>query len=131
LTAGLSAWTKNEGLVFVTASFVFWAYMSWREGRLIVKDYSLGAGGPLIIIVLFKAFLAPGNPLISGNQGLLVSLVDPVRYLAVLREVVAAFWRADPARYLVGLPQVGAAVWSDHQGLAGFLLILIAYACEV
>ncbi len=131
LTAGLSAWTKNEGLVFVTTSFVFWAYISWRERGLMVKDYLLGAGGPLIIIGLFKAFLAPSNDLFSGNQGLLVYLADPARYIAVLREVGTMFWSADPSSYLVTVPKVGGTFWSAPQSLASFLLILIAYACLV
>ena len=131
LTAGLSAWTKNEGLVFIITNLVVWAYISWRERKLIVKDYLLGAGGPLLIIGLFKAFLAPHNWLINGNPGLLISLMDPARYLAVLREVGNVFWRADPAQYLTVLPEVGATVSNAPQGLAIFLLILIVYACLV
>jgi len=129
LTAGLSAWTKNEGLVFVTTSLVFWVYISWYERRLIVKDYLLGAGGPLVIIGLYKAFLAPRNWLIKGNQGLLISLMKPARYLAVLREVGTMFWSADPARYLTMQHELGTTFWNAPQGLASFLLILIAYAC--
>jgi hypothetical protein len=131
LTAGLSAWTKNEGAVFVTTSLVFWAYMSWHERKPLVKDYLLGAGVPLIIIGLFKAFLAPSSDLITGNQSLLVHLEDPARYLAVLREVGTTFWNADPSSYLAVVPKVDATFWSAPQGLASFLLILVAYACLV
>lgn len=113
LTAGLSAWTKNEGLAFAVSNLVVWAHISRREKNLPVLYYLLGAAAPLAIVGIFKAFLAPRNDLFGADQTLLASLTDPARYVVVLRDSGITFWK------MTG-------------GLAGLLVLaLILYACLI
>lgn len=112
LMAGLGAWAKNEGLVFAAATFLLWAYLSWRGRSPALKDYLLGAALPLSVLGLFKAFLAPGSDLFSNPNAALAALIDPSRYLSVLQQAAMAFW-------------------NRTSGSPALLLLLAAYACLV
>lgn len=113
LMAGLSAWTKNEGLAFAASNLAVWVYISRREKNLSVLNYLLGAGAPLGVVGLFKAFLAPRNDLLGGGPALLASLADSARYAVVLRDAGIAFSKVTG-------------------GLAVLLVLaLILYACLV
>lgn len=98
LAAGLAAWTKNEGMLFLIAvvavRFVVEARArGWRLPAREAVIFGLGALPILLILVYFKTQLAPANDLVVG-QGLRETsarLLDLRRYgtiFGALRETV-------------------------------------------
>ena len=95
LAAGLSAWTKNEGLLFlalVTATrFAFMANArGWRQAVKEVLWISAGAGPVLIILAVFKLQLALSDHLFTGLtvQQILSKAADVNRYWEILKACV-------------------------------------------
>lgn len=109
--AGLAAWTKNEGQLFLLlylACGIVWLRHAhrarpWRSWLALVS----GAAPALVAILFFKIRLATGNDLISGanSTGIIDKLLDGSRYLEC---ATGLFW---------GLVRLGD----------GFLLIVIAF----
>jgi hypothetical protein len=111
LAAGLAAWTKNEGVLFlITIVMVRFVMEARAKGwRLPARDaviFGLGALPVVLVLVYFKIQLAPANDLVVG-QGLRETsarLLDMSRYGTIfgsLREtilnngpmgVVSAIW---------------------------------------
>lgn len=88
LTAGLAAWTKNEGLLFLLTGSVAWIVLLYRQGRLReIKWYVLGLALPLAVIVYFKLFLTPPNDLFdpTSSTGVLERLANFERYPVIAR----------------------------------------------
>jgi hypothetical protein len=86
--AGLAAWTKNEGLLFVAVSppVLILAGRGERFRPLLV--YLAGLAIPLAVVVYFKIALAPANDLFgSGDANLLAKIMDPFRYITILKEL--------------------------------------------
>jgi hypothetical protein len=90
ITAGLSAWTKNEGLLFivsiVVARFVF--IVPVKGARFYFKQmlsFATGLTPILLIILYFKVNFAPPNYLIAlqGSSDIVVKLLDSSRYVLV------------------------------------------------
>jgi hypothetical protein len=73
LMAGFSAWTKNEGLVFILSVLVGLVFFARGKPikRLLreISPFFVGLSLPLITISYFKIFLAPPNDLFA-DQGL-------------------------------------------------------------
>jgi 4-amino-4-deoxy-L-arabinose transferase-like glycosyltransferase len=91
LTAGLSAWVKNEGLVFFPAVCITYFVFSWRTvGRRDairrLRMFLSGGAGPVILALLFKMTFAGTNALVAtqGRAGMMRKLLMPHRYLEVL-----------------------------------------------
>jgi len=91
LTAGLSAWVKNEGLVFFLVVCITYLIFSWRAigrrdaaGR--ARMFLYGGAGPVILALLFKMTFAGTNALVAtqGRGGMARKLLMPHRYLEVL-----------------------------------------------
>lgn len=105
LAAGFSAWTKNEGLLFlaaVVASRIFFSV----SPRLPASDPQLssaqwrfhasfltGAVPILLALFYFKHNIAGPGDLFSGGSSTLHKLVEPARYWAVLQWFVKDFFR--------------------------------------
>src|SRR6185312_14052577 len=98
LAAGLAAWTKNEGMLFLIAVVAvrFVVEARARGWRLPVREaviFGLGALPILLVLVYFKTQPAPANDLVVG-QGLRETsarLLDLRRYgmiFATVRETV-------------------------------------------
>jgi hypothetical protein len=92
LAAGLAAWTKNEGLLFLLALVIARAatvlpaagiHALWKE----LRPFGAGLLPILILLCYFKLAIAPSNDLVStssqGVQSTLERLVDPGRYLYI------------------------------------------------
>lgn len=87
MTAGFSAWTKNEGLLFLAVVIVsriaMWALAKKNKvfGRQLFS-FAVGLGPILAMILYFKTQLAPPNDLLSsqGVQTTLDRLTDGSRY---------------------------------------------------
>jgi hypothetical protein len=98
LSAGLAAWTKNEGLLFVVALFTAQAITAFkgrtlhrycREMLLILA----GAAGILLIVGSFKLFAGQEGHLFPGLTAstILVRLEDPSRYATIASGMAREF----------------------------------------
>ena len=89
ITAGLAAWTKNEGLVFVVAVILARAIATLRFGArpALVRQFGAVAGGlvfPLAVVAFFKIRFAPPNDLASTRPAdMLTHVADFGRWMTV------------------------------------------------
>lgn len=90
---GLAGWTKNEGLVTIVGFTAVWVVVGFRRERPALKNYLLGLVFPLIVVILFKLFLAPPNDLIASKGDMLDKITDIGRYTLILREAGFTFWK--------------------------------------
>jgi hypothetical protein len=87
MTAGLAAWVKNEGSVFIIAGALavvaaFLREQPWRR----LASYAAGAAIPLAVVLYFKLFLAPPSDVLSnGPSRSIAQALDPARHLEILR----------------------------------------------
>lgn len=91
LAAGLSAWVKNEGQLFLLVFAIISAFLALSVFRRINDVKSIGSlmTGvllPLVVILLFKLTLAPANDVVdTGNLGQTLSqLISLPRYGEVI-----------------------------------------------
>jgi hypothetical protein len=86
LAAGLCAWTKNEGLLFLSillaVRFVFsFTRKSWPTCRREMMWMILGVLPVLVVLIYFKAVIAPGNyylePGHNDSSGPMRFFLDP------------------------------------------------------
>lgn len=137
LTAGLAAWTKNEGLLFLLvagiAHFItaIW-HGRWKAGLVDVARMSLGALPVLLVVLLFKAGLTSQNDLVAG-QGAGATwerLADPARYALIAQSFVfSLFTVAKPLAIVLPVCAVllGRAHSKPH-GNAGWCRTVIVLA---
>jgi hypothetical protein len=92
LAAGLSAWTKNEGLLFALIVTVSLAGMAayaggWRRSFKRTGWFLAGALPILLIVLYFKTRLSPTNDLVAGFSFAAASakLLDWGRYAEIAR----------------------------------------------
>ncbi len=115
LTAGLAAWTKNEGSLFAVAAGLalvpaffkqgFWRPLAW---------YAAGLAFPLVIVLSFKFFLAPPSDVLSsGLSRSLQQILETSRHL----EILQFFWNEFLA----------FGSWSIPRLAIGILPILLVY----
>ncbi len=97
-TAGLAAWTKNEGLLFVLAIIAGFGLLSLRARgpKAWLREtgaLAIGLLPILAIVVSFKLALAPPNDLMSdqGFRATAERLLEGERYVQVLRGFTDAF----------------------------------------
>lgn len=99
LCAALAAWTKNEGLLFLGVSSAACGGLAfldagWRQVPRRLGWFALGALPVLIVLIHFKAALAPASWMIAGQEGsgTFSRLGEGSRYgktvLALLRDAV-------------------------------------------
>lgn len=81
--AGLAAWTKNEGLLFLLAAVLGLTLTRYADLRRSLVRFALGAALPLAAVLIFKS-LAPPNDMLGAGASL-SRLVDPARWLILLR----------------------------------------------
>ncbi len=84
--AGLAAWTKNEGDVFLVGivAGLFLAFLRrepWRK----LGYFGAGLALPLAVVLYFKLFLAPANDILgTDTAGLIQRVFEWPRHLAIL-----------------------------------------------
>jgi hypothetical protein len=86
LTAGLAAWTKNEGVLFVlvSATVTIIAELRTRSFKSLYT-YFAGLLFPLAIVLYFKFQLAPASEFLSGGLGpIAADILDPSRHQIIL-----------------------------------------------
>jgi hypothetical protein len=91
LIAGLSAWVKNEGLVFflvisITYFAFSWRALGWESASRRLWMFAYGGAGPVVLALLFKLKFAGTNALVAtqGRHGMLRKLIHLHRYFSVL-----------------------------------------------
>ncbi len=90
LTAGLAAWTKNEGSVFVLVTALALGVAFFREKPLrILSWYALGLILPLAIVLYFKFFLAPPSDVLSSGPARSIAQVFDISRHA---QILQSFW---------------------------------------
>jgi len=91
--AGLAAWTKNEGSLFVLVTLAalliaFFRQNPWR----VLGWYLLGLAFPLIIVLYFKEFLAPPSDVLgNGMTRSIQQALDVSRHITILKSFGADF----------------------------------------
>jgi hypothetical protein len=83
LLAGLSAWTKNEGLGFMIVSGIAWGLIAVLYNKSVFRSYMTGLAVPLLVVILFKTFLAPQSGLFTEHNPVAL-LQDVERYWLIL-----------------------------------------------
>lgn len=116
LLAGMAAWTKNEGILFVVAVLVARvAVVAQARGVRVLAGELVAFGAGLVpvlaLLVYFKLVVAPANDLISLEQ--MSALFDRLFDVSRHGRVAAASAR--------GIVLFGGVAWLV---LAGFLLLL-------
>lgn len=91
LTAGLAAWTKNEGLIFVLALLVAYLLViahlrGWRQALRHHGIMLRGLAPVLLLIIAFKWGIAPANDILASLQptDIIDRLTNPWRLWFVL-----------------------------------------------
>lgn len=86
LTAGLAAWTKNEGSVIVIATGLALLIAFFREKPVrLLGWYALGLALPLSIVLYFKFFIAPPSDVLSnGPARSIAQVLDISRHGEIL-----------------------------------------------
>ena len=87
ISAGLAAWMKNEGSVFVIAAAAALVVPFVRQKPLrALFWYAVGLALPIAFVLYFKLFLAPPSDVLSnGAAHSITQAVDPSRHIEILR----------------------------------------------
>jgi len=92
LSAGLAAWTKNEGLLFLAVvlavrSVVAVRFRGWTAAGKEFLWFMAGALPVLAVLLVFKGGLSPPNDIFSGQtvQDMAGRMADPQRYYEILK----------------------------------------------
>lgn len=94
LMAGLSAWTKNEGipfaiLIILCTIFIFGIRQAW----MYLSSLLAGMLPPILTIVTFKTFISVNNDLFVNNgfYQILLKLLTPARYTEIFNHFLSEF----------------------------------------
>jgi hypothetical protein len=89
LTAGLGAWTKNEGAVLIVGAGLAVLYvLSRRRDWRLFLPFAAGIALPLAIFVSFRLFIAPSGDILSAATGGSMSQVlDLQRHALILKHM--------------------------------------------
>jgi 4-amino-4-deoxy-L-arabinose transferase-like glycosyltransferase len=96
MMAGLSAWTKNEGIPFVLLLLVFTRLIvGLRRARVVFPAVLAGCALPLLTIFLFKMLISVNNDLFTNNglPEILGKLLDPARYVQIFTHLAGELIR--------------------------------------
>jgi 4-amino-4-deoxy-L-arabinose transferase-like glycosyltransferase len=111
LTAGLAAWTKNEGIPFVLI-MLFCALLVFGFRHTLTKFLLAGMAFPLATVILFKILVSANNDLFTQNPlyEIVSKLLDPARYLQILEHLISELFRLGewPISIIVVLLAYGA-----------------------
>lgn len=142
ITAGLSAWSKNEGLLFVvclfSSQFTLLFFKNYRELFVELKYLFFGMFPILILIIYYKINIAPPNDIVSGQGAqTLVKLIDYSRYKTVCNSFINQFstfgkWALNPWwLFLLAILYKGINLQENRISLVSnfslFLLMLIGF----
>jgi 4-amino-4-deoxy-L-arabinose transferase-like glycosyltransferase len=92
MMAGLSAWTKNEGIPFVMLMVICTILVfGIRQIRANLFFLLAGMALPLFTIVLFKTVISVNNDLFSNNglSEIISKLLSPTRYIQISTHLIS------------------------------------------
>ncbi len=91
--AGLAAWTKNEGLLFVFSSAgILFLLALWKRSFRDFLFYLAGLLLPLILLFHFKSQVAPSSEFVDGGVGLIIQkLTDAMRHQLIFGALMGFF----------------------------------------
>jgi hypothetical protein len=92
LLTGLASWAKNEGQILVISCTIVWIIIALLGDRLGCRNYLLGLGLPLLVVILFKMYLAPVSDLLSSGQDVFERIQDMERYRIILNKAGTTIW---------------------------------------
>jgi hypothetical protein len=98
LSAGLAAWTKNEGLVFVLVVVVVIAFRTWRTAARGARwrwlaAFAVGAAPALSALAFFKLAFAPPNDILSAQSGgHVLAMLNGPRLQMIARAIGRELW---------------------------------------
>jgi hypothetical protein len=81
LLSGFSAWTKNEGLLFLALSTIILALVLLKDRS--IKKFIYLSGGlalPLVVTLIYKALIKTPTDLFSSHASFLSNILDLNRY---------------------------------------------------
>jgi hypothetical protein len=87
LSAGLAAWTKNEGIVFALIFLLIRPLGQHLDLRSYGRSILASAGGaatPLLVLVAFKFLVAPPNDLMSRSIDQLIPLLTDIERIKLV-----------------------------------------------
>ena len=90
--AGLSAWTKNEGIPFVMLMIICTIFVfSIGQTRASLASLLGGLAFPLLIIVLFKTAISVNNDLFTANglSEIISKLLNSMRYIQISKHLLS------------------------------------------
>lgn len=136
ITAGLSAWSKNEGLLFITCLFVsqltLLFFKNYRELFVELKYLFLGMLPVLLLIAYYRIAIAPPNDIVHA-QGTetLIKLSDYSRYVTIGKWYISQFstfgqWALNPWwLFLFGIIYKGINLKENKNSLVSTFILLI------
>jgi hypothetical protein len=89
LSAGLAAWTKNEGIVFTLVSLVGLGIACRKDLKGVFPWYLLGLAIPMTILIYFKIAIAPPGDLFVDLAGQVNQITDSNRHSEILKQLGA------------------------------------------
>jgi 4-amino-4-deoxy-L-arabinose transferase-like glycosyltransferase len=92
IMAGLSAWTKNEGIPFIVLMILCTIFISGiRQIRTNLFSILMGVALPLLTIVLFKTVVSVNNDLFTNNglSEIISKLLTPARYIQISTHLIS------------------------------------------
>jgi hypothetical protein len=98
VSAGLAAWTKNEGLAFVCVCVLVLAVWAWRrsEDRAAWRSlaaFTIGAAPVLLVVTAFKLVVAPPNEIVSAlTADRVMAMLAWDRIVTVLGTMARELW---------------------------------------
>lgn len=115
LTAGLGAWTKNEGSLFVIAAALALGIAFFRQKPFrVLSWYAMGLALPIAVVLYFKLFLAPpSDVLTSGPVRSISQVLDISRHTLILQ----SFWGEIK----------GFGIWGISEISIGIIPVLLIY----
>lgn len=127
LTAGLTAWTKNEGLLFVLVVILVKGFHSIFNSRRqpLRRDVIALAGGlfpVLAVLAYFKLRVAPANYYLTAGK---FSTAGPMRYFLDSRTVSQKI--TDMSRYWVITNSMARTTLLLGARIVGAPMLLVAY----
>ena len=109
ITAGLSAWTKNEGLLFIVSmmmarSLVFISIKEWKIFLQQIGIFCVGLMPILFVVFYFKMVIAPPNEVVSleNLSKTFGHLTDFSRYFQVTKVLLETSVKF--TRGMIGMP---------------------------
>ncbi len=137
VTAGFSAWSKNEGLLFIVCLFssqlTLLFFKNYRELLTELKYLFLGMLPILLLLAYFKFAIAPHNEIVSSfGESTLSKLTNPARYLQAWNWFTLQFgtfgkWEFNPWwLFLAGILFKGIYIKDNsYSFISNFTLLLL------